>query len=77
LSSAGTASSEAVLLWRKNGIFLREVADAGVDDVLQDFANYRGQRDGSVVFWAFFVKSENISITPICRDCAIDKRLIE
>jgi hypothetical protein len=33
--------------------FFQEVADAGVDDVLQDFADNRGERDWSVVFWNF------------------------
>jgi hypothetical protein len=60
---------------------LKEVADAGVDDVLQDFANYRGEQDESVVFlehpFGLFVESKNICITPICRDCADDERLIE
>ena len=48
-------------------MFFKEIADAGVDNVLQDFANNRSERDESIVFrgisWTLFMKSENVSIT--------------
>ena len=62
-------------------MLFKEVADAGVDNVLHDFANNRSKRDGSIVFrgisWTLFMKSENVSITPICRDNASGEGLVK
>ena len=81
LGLTGVTRPEAMLSWSQDVVALQIFADAGVDDVLQELAAYRGERNGPVVLRkllrSFLMKGKNIGNTPVVRGFAGVQRLIE